>query len=150
MCAGSNPGAAKTPFFWSFFAFFLQHKVRLQEDDDQVKLTWSAALWHIAPLYSTMGWKWFWRTFYLQVMHFLILIVWNLDIFQFVSSLGGWRLKSWKMKVLQMRQTIAHFDQWRPLILEMQFIIKFTEWPPRLLRFRGHFRGCRGQILDFI
>jgi hypothetical protein len=36
----------------------------------------------------------------------------------FVSSLGGWMLKISKMKVFQIRQSIAHFNQWKPLILK--------------------------------
>ena len=50
-------------------------------------------------------------------------------------------LKIWKMKVFRIRQSIAHFDQWKPLISKMPFKLKSNGRPPRLLRFWGHFRG---------
>ena len=54
------------------------------------------------------------------------------------------------MKVFQIRQSIAHFDQWKPLILRTPFKIKSTGRPLRLLRFRGRFRGRRGQNFKII
>ena len=50
----------------------------------------------------------------------------------------------------QIRQSIAHFDQSKPLILKIPFKIKSTGRPPRLLRFRGRFRGHRGQNFKII
>ena len=49
------------------------------------------------------------------------------------------------MKVFRIRQSIAHFDQWKPLISKMPFKLKSNGRPPRLLRFRGRFRSHRGQ-----
>ena len=40
----------------------------------------------------------------------------NNSFVKFVSILGGWMLKIWKMKVFRIRQSIAHFDQWKPMI----------------------------------
>ena len=54
------------------------------------------------------------------------------------------------MKVLRIRQAIAHFDQWKPLISKMPFKSKSNGRPPSLLRFRGHFRGRRGQNFKII
>ena len=56
----------------------------------------------------------------------------------------------WKMKVFQIRQYIAHFDQWKPLISKMPFKLKSNGQLQRLLRFRGHFRGHRGQNFKII
>ena len=54
------------------------------------------------------------------------------------------------MKVFRIRQSIAHFDQWKPLILKMPFKLKSNGQPLRLLRFRGHFRGHWGQNFKII
>ena len=59
-------------------------------------------------------------------------------------------MKIWKMKVFQIGQSIAHFAQWKPLILKIPFKIKSTGRPPRLLRFRGRFRGHLGQNFKII
>ena len=54
------------------------------------------------------------------------------------------------MKVFRIRQSIAHFDQWKPLILKMPFKLKSNGRPPRLLRFRGRLWGHRSQNFKII
>ena len=64
------------------------------------------------------------------------------------SEAGGWII--WKMKVFRIRQSIAHFDQWKPLISKVLFKLKSNGRPPRLLRFRGRFWGHWGQNFKII
>ena len=65
------------------------------------------------------------------------------------ASEAGGRI-IWKMKVFRIRQSIAHFDQWKPLISKMPSKLKSNGRPLRLLRFRGCFRGHRGQNFKII
>ena len=70
-------------FFFSFFFFLFLCNLKLDCKKSYcryrnmmikfvVKLTWSAALRHVVPLYCTIGWKLFWRSYDLQVMHLII------------------------------------------------------------------------------
>ena len=55
-----------------------------------------------------------------------------------------------EIKVKQIALSTVHFDQWKPLISKMPFKLKSNGRPLRLLRFRGHFRGHRGQNFKII